>query len=55
MLSHRTGITRHDTIWFKSDFTRKELFDRLKYLEPQEPMRHDVPLQQPDVRGAWAT
>jgi CubicO group peptidase (beta-lactamase class C family) len=40
MLSHRTGITRHDTIWYKSDFTRKELFDRLKYLEPQEPMRH---------------
>jgi CubicO group peptidase (beta-lactamase class C family) len=39
MLSHRTGITRHDTIWFKSDFSRKELFDRLKYLEPQEPMR----------------
>src|ERR1700683_1184232 len=39
MLSHRTGITRHDTIWYKSDFTRKELFDRLKYLEPQEPMR----------------
>src|SRR5712672_4773732 len=39
MLSHRTGITRHHTIWYKSDFTRKELFDRLKYLEPQEPMR----------------
>src|SRR6266849_2242909 len=39
MLSHRTGVTRHDTIWYKSDFTRKELFDRLKYLEPQEPMR----------------
>jgi CubicO group peptidase (beta-lactamase class C family) len=39
MLSHRTGITRHDTIWYKSHFTRKELFDRLKYLEPQEPMR----------------
>ena len=39
MLSHRTGVTRHDTIWYKSDFTRKELFDRLKYLEPQEPLR----------------
>jgi len=39
MLAHRTGITRHDTIWYKSDFTRKELFDRLKYLEPREPMR----------------
>jgi CubicO group peptidase (beta-lactamase class C family) len=39
MLSHRTGVTRHDLIWFKSPFTRKELFDRVKYLEPQEPMR----------------
>src|SRR5579883_282065 len=39
MLSHRTGITRHDTIWYKSDFTRKELFDRLVYLEPQQPIR----------------
>ncbi|HEV3196480.1 MAG TPA: serine hydrolase [Bryobacteraceae bacterium] len=39
MLSHRTGITRHDTIWFKSDFTRKELFEKVVYLEPQEPMR----------------
>ena len=39
MLSHRTGVTRHDLIWFKSPFSRKELFERLKYLEPQEPMR----------------
>ena len=39
MMSHRTGVTRHDLIWFKSNFSRKELFERLKYLEPQEPMR----------------
>jgi CubicO group peptidase (beta-lactamase class C family) len=39
MLSHRTGITRHDTIWYKSDFTRRELFERLKYLEPTKPLR----------------
>jgi len=39
MLSHRTGITRHDTIWYKSDFTRKELFERLVYMEPEQPMR----------------
>ncbi len=39
MLSHRTGITRHDTIWYRSDFTRKELFDRVKYLEPSAPLR----------------
>src|SRR5882672_10494341 len=39
MLAHRTGVTRHDSIWFKSPFTRKESFEKLKYLEPQEPMR----------------
>jgi CubicO group peptidase (beta-lactamase class C family) len=39
MLAHRTGISRHDLIWYKSDFTRKELFDRLKYLEPSQPLR----------------
>jgi CubicO group peptidase (beta-lactamase class C family) len=39
MLSHRTGISRHDRIWYKSDFTRKELFERLKYLEPSIPLR----------------
>jgi len=39
MLSHRTGITRHDLIWYKSEFTQKELFERLKYLEPSEPAR----------------
>ena len=30
------GTTR---IWYKSDFTRKELFERLRYLEPKEPIR----------------
>ena len=39
MLAHRTGITRHDMIWYKSDFTRRELFDRVRLLEPREPMR----------------
>ena len=39
MLSHRTGISRHDLIWFKSDFSRKQLFDRLKYLEPSQAPR----------------
>ena len=39
MLAHRTGITRHDTIWYKSDYSTKELFERLKYLEPKESPR----------------
>jgi CubicO group peptidase (beta-lactamase class C family) len=41
MLAHRTGITRHDMIWYKGDFTRKELFERLKYMEPKEPLRQN--------------
>ena len=39
MLSHRTGVTRHDSIWYKSTFTRRELWDRLRYLEPSAPIR----------------
>ncbi|PYS49215.1 MAG: penicillin-binding protein [Acidobacteria bacterium] len=39
MLAHRTGITRHDSIWYKSDYSTKELFERLKYLEPREQPR----------------
>lgn len=41
MLGHKTGISRHDMIWFQSDFTRKELFDRIKYLEPSIPLRQN--------------
>ena len=26
MLAHRTGISRHDMIWYKSDFSRKVTF-----------------------------
>lgn len=39
MLGHKTGISRHDLIWFQSDFTRKELFERIKFLEPSKPLR----------------
>ena len=39
MLSHRSGVTRHDLMWYKSPFTRRELWDRLRYLEPSAPIR----------------
>ena len=42
MLAHRTGISRHDNIWYKADFSRKELFDRLAYLEPAQPLRQSL-------------
>lgn len=39
MLSHRTGVTRHDLIWYKSDFNKTALFEKLKYLEPIQSLR----------------
>ncbi len=39
MLSHRTGITRHDEIWFKSDLTPADLSQRVRYMKPTEPLR----------------
>ena len=39
MLAHRTGITRHDSIWYQAPDSRKELFGKLKYMEPKESPR----------------
>lgn len=39
MLGHKTGISRHDMIHHQSDLTGKELFEKLKYLEPSAPLR----------------
>jgi len=39
MLSHRTGITRHDSIWYQAPDSRKQLFGKLKFMEPKEPPR----------------
>ena len=40
MLAHRTGITRHDSIWYQRDsLTRKDVCDRLKYLKPEVSLR----------------
>lgn len=39
MLAHRTGITRHDTIWYKTDRSAQDLYSRLRYLEPATPIR----------------
>ena len=36
---HRSGLPRHDYIWYNSSFSRKELFDRLQYLEPSKDFR----------------
>lgn len=39
LLCHRSGLPRHDLVWYGSDFSRKEIFDRLQYLESNKPFR----------------
>ena len=39
MLGHRTGISRHDLIWYQSTVDKKYLFSKVKYLEPSAPLR----------------
>jgi CubicO group peptidase (beta-lactamase class C family) len=39
LVTHRSGLPRHDNMWFGRAFTRKELYQRLKYLEPSATFR----------------
>ncbi len=39
LLSHRTGLPRHDLMWMGGQFSRQELFDRLRFLEMNEELR----------------
>jgi CubicO group peptidase (beta-lactamase class C family) len=39
MVTHRSGLPRHDALWYNSTFTRKELVHRLRYLEPSKDLR----------------
>lgn len=39
LVCHRSGLPRHDLMWYGSPFTRKEIFDRLRYLEPSKDFR----------------
>lgn len=39
LLTHRSGLPRHDFMWYNSPATRQELFDRLRFLEPSKDFR----------------
>jgi CubicO group peptidase (beta-lactamase class C family) len=39
LLTHRSGLPRHDLVWYGADASRAELFARLEYLPPSEPFR----------------
>jgi len=39
LLCHRSGLPRHDFLWYGADFSRKEVFERLQYIEPSKDFR----------------
>jgi CubicO group peptidase (beta-lactamase class C family) len=39
LLCHRSGLPRHEAMWYGSPFSRAEIFDRLQYLEPNKDFR----------------
>jgi CubicO group peptidase (beta-lactamase class C family) len=39
LLCHRSGLPRHEAMWYGSPFSRVEIFDRLRYLEPNQSFR----------------
>lgn len=39
LVTHRSGLPRHDLAWYNSSASRKELFERLRYLEPTTDLR----------------
>jgi hypothetical protein len=38
-VTHRSGLPRHDALWYSSDFSRADLVRRLRYLEPNKDFR----------------
>jgi CubicO group peptidase (beta-lactamase class C family) len=39
LVCHRSGLPRHDLVWYNSPASREELFSRLRYLEPSSDFR----------------
>jgi len=37
--SHRSGLPRHDLLWYSSDFSRADLVNRIRYLKPTKDLR----------------
>lgn len=39
LVTHRSGLPRHDVLWYGRSYSRKELFDRLRYIQPTTTFR----------------
>jgi CubicO group peptidase (beta-lactamase class C family) len=45
LLTHRSGLPRHDVVWYGAADSRKELFGKLQYLEPTAGLREKFQYQ----------
>lgn len=45
LLTHRTGLPRHDLVWYGSPFNRQDIYERIKYLTPTASIREKVQYQ----------
>src|SRR6185369_1636063 len=41
LVTHRTGLPRHDATWYRFGLTREEMYSRLRYLEPSRDLRRE--------------
>ena len=39
LVTHRSGLPRHDLVWYAAPLSRKDLFSRLEFLEPSADFR----------------
>ena len=39
LVTHRSGLPRHDRLWFATGLSRKEMYDRLRFLDPSTSFR----------------
>lgn len=39
LITHRSGLPRHDLLWYGTDYSRIDLYKRLRYLEPTKSFR----------------
>ncbi|HET9266014.1 MAG TPA: serine hydrolase [Vicinamibacterales bacterium] len=45
LVTHRSGLPRHDLVWYNAKLSRQDLVDRLPYLEPNEDFREKFQYQ----------
>ncbi len=45
LVTHMSGLPRHDLMWYGSTFSRQELVERLRYLEPSAELRQRAQYQ----------